>query len=446
MCNQMIVLYSQERDMRVVVLGSGVVGVTSAWYLRQAGHDVTVIDRQPGPAQETSAGNAGQISPGYAAPWAAPGVPLKAIKWMFQRHAPLAISLDGTSSQLKWMWQMLRNCDTRHYMENKGRMVRLAEYSRDCLKLLRENTGIQYEGRQGGTLQLFRTAEQYENATRDIAVLKDAGVPYQLLESARLAEVEPALAEVAHKLTGGLRLPNDETGDCQLFTQQLAKMAAQAGVEFRFNTPVDRLLYEGENIYGVKCGEEVVKADAYVMAFGSWSTGLLKNIVDIPVYPLKGYSLTIPIAEEDGAPVSTILDETYKIAITRFDQRIRVGGMAEIVGFNTELLKPRRETLEMVVRDLFPRGGFVEQATFWTGLRPMTPDGTPVVGRTPYKNLWLNTGHGTLGWTMACGSGQLLSDLMSGSTPAIAADDLSVARYMPGFTPVRAQHLHGAHN
>nr|WP_313507654.1 D-amino acid dehydrogenase [Kosakonia sacchari] len=432
--------------MRVVVLGSGVVGVTSAWYLRQAGHDVTVIDRQPGPAQETSAGNAGQISPGYAAPWAAPGVPLKAIKWMFQRHAPLAISLDGTSSQLKWMWQMLRNCDTRHYMENKGRMVRLAEYSRDCLKLLRENTGIQYEGRQGGTLQLFRTAEQYENATRDIAVLKDAGVPYQLLESARLAEVEPALAEVAHKLTGGLRLPNDETGDCQLFTQQLAKMAAQAGVEFRFNTPVDRLLYEGENIYGVKCGEEVVKADAYVMAFGSWSTGLLKNIVDIPVYPLKGYSLTIPIAEEDGAPVSTILDETYKIAITRFDQRIRVGGMAEIVGFNTELLKPRRETLEMVVRDLFPRGGFVEQATFWTGLRPMTPDGTPVVGRTPYKNLWLNTGHGTLGWTMACGSGQLLSDLMSGSTPAIAADDLSVARYMPGFTPVRAQHLHGAHN
>nr|WP_200550686.1 D-amino acid dehydrogenase [Kosakonia sp. LAM2021] len=432
--------------MRVVVLGSGVVGVTSAWYLRQAGHDVTVIDRQSGPAQETSAGNAGQISPGYAAPWAAPGVPLKAIKWMFQRHAPLAISLDGTSSQLKWMWQMLRNCDTRHYMENKGRMVRLAEYSRDCLKLLRENTGIQYEGRQGGTLQLFRTAEQYENATRDIAVLQDAGVPYQLLESARLAEVEPALAEVAHKLTGGLRLPNDETGDCQLFTQQLAQMAAQAGVEFRFNTPVDRLLYEGENIYGVKCGEEVVKADAYVMAFGSWSTGLLKNIVDIPVYPLKGYSLTIPIAEEDGAPVSTILDETYKIAITRFDQRIRVGGMAEIVGFNTELLKPRRETLEMVVRDLFPRGGFVEQATFWTGLRPMTPDGTPVVGRTPYKNLWLNTGHGTLGWTMACGSGQLLSDLMSGSTPAIAADDLSVARYMPGFTPVRAQHLHGAHN
>lgn len=316
--------------MRVVILGSGVVGVTSAWYLSQAGHDVTVIDREPGPALETSAANAGQISPGYAAPWAAPGVPLKAIKWMFQRHAPLAVRLDGTQFQLKWMWQMLRNCDTSHYMENKGRMVRLAEYSRDCLKALRASTGIQYEGRQGGTLQLFRTAQQYENATRDIAVLEDAGVPYQLLEASRLAEVEPALAEVAHKLTGGLRLPNDETGDCQLFTQRLAQMAEQAGVKFRFNTPVEKLLCEGEQIYGVKCGDEIVKADAYVMAMGSYSTAMLKGIVDIPVYPLKGYSLTIPVAEEDGAPVSTILDETYKIAITRFDQRIRVGGWRKL--------------------------------------------------------------------------------------------------------------------
>lgn len=432
--------------MRVVVLGSGVVGVASAWYLRQAGHDVTVLDREAGPALETSAANAGQISPGYAAPWAAPGVPLKAIKWMFQRHAPLAISLDGTRFQLKWMLQMLRNCDMQHYQQNKGRMVRLAEYSRDCLKALRHRTGIQYEGRQGGTLQLFRTAQQFENAAKDIAVLEEAGVPYQLLEASQLGQVEPALAAVAHKLTGGLRLPNDETGDCQLFTQNLARMAAEAGVEFRFNTTVDRLLYEGQQIYGVQCGKEVVKGDAYVVAFGSYSTGLLKNIVDIPVYPLKGYSLTIPIADEQSAPVSTILDETYKIAITRFDNRIRVGGMAEIVGYNKELLAPRRETLEMVVRDLYPRGGHVEQAVFWTGLRPMTPDGTPIVGRTAFKNLWLNTGHGTLGWTMACGSGQMLCDLMSGRTPAIAYDDLSVTRYSPGFSPSGSQRLHGTHS
>ncbi|MFS2225596.1 D-amino acid dehydrogenase [Pantoea sp. B65] len=430
--------------MRVVILGSGVVGVASAWYLAQAGHEVTVIDRQPGPALETSAGNAGQISPGYAAPWAAPGVPLKAIKWMFQRHAPLAIRLDGSSFQLQWMWQMLRNCDMRHYQQNKSRMVRIAEYSRDCLKALRAQTGIAYEGRQGGTLQLFRTEQQYQSAAKDIAVLQQAGVPYQLLEASELASVEPALAATCHKLTGGLRLPNDETGDCQLFTQRLAEMAAAAGVTFRFNTSVDHILRDGDHIFGVKCGEEVVKADAWVVAFGSYSTSLLHNILDIPVYPLKGYSLTIPIHNEAGAPVSTVLDETYKVAITRFDKRIRVGGMAEIVGFNDRLLPARRETLEMVVRDLYPTGGDIAQATFWSGLRPMTPDGTPIVGRTPLRNLFLNTGHGTLGWTMACGSGQLLSDIISGQTPAIAADDLSVMRYLPGFSAPSGTPLHSA--
>ncbi|MEN4233719.1 D-amino acid dehydrogenase [Serratia marcescens] len=431
--------------MRVVILGSGVVGVASAWYLAKAGHEVTVIDRQPGPALETSAANAGQISPGYAAPWAAPGVPLKAIKWMFQRHAPLAIRLDGSSFQLNWMWQMLKNCNTEHYMTNKGRMVRLAEYSRDCIKALRQETGIQYEGRQGGTLQLFRTQQQFENAAKDIAVLEDAGVPYRLLEACQLGSVEPALAQVAHKLTGGLQLPNDETGDCQLFTQQLAKMAEQAGVTFLFNRGVDRLLVEGDKIAGVQCGEEVFKADSYVVAFGSYSTALLRGLVSIPVYPLKGYSLTIPITDEAAAPFSTVLDETYKIAITRFDQRIRVGGMAEIVGFNTQLEQKRRETLEMVVRDLYPNGGRVEEATFWTGLRPMTPDGTPIVGRTSLKNLYLNTGHGTLGWTMACGSGQLLSDLMSGITPAIPSDDLAVARYSAGFRQQHAVPLNDVH-
>ncbi|MBD8161370.1 D-amino acid dehydrogenase [Erwinia persicina] len=431
--------------MRVVILGSGVVGVASAWYLAQAGHEVTVIDRQPAAALETSAANAGQISPGYAAPWAAPGVPLKAVKWMFQRHAPLAIRLDGSRFQLAWMWQMLRNCDMRHYQQNKSRMVRIAEYSRDCLKALRQETGIAYEGRQGGTLQLFRTAQQYESAAKDIAVLKEAGVPYELLEAAQLRQAEPALAATQHKLTGGLRLPNDETGDCQLFTQRLAAMAAEAGVTFRYNTAVDALEQEGNRITGVRCGSERITADAYVVAFGSFSTALLDGIVNVPVYPLKGYSLTIPITDAGAAPISTVLDETYKVAITRFDDRIRVGGMAEIVGFNTRLLPARRRTLEMVVGDLFPQGGNIEQATFWSGLRPMTPDGTPVVGRTPLKNLFLNTGHGTLGWTMACGSGQLLADLISGVTPAISADDLSVMRYLPGFIPAPARTtLHSA--
>jgi D-amino-acid dehydrogenase len=416
--------------MRVVVLGSGVVGVTSAYYLARAGHEVTVIDREAGPALETSFANAGQISPGYASPWAAPGVPMKAVKWMFQRHAPLAIRLDGTQFQLQWMWQMLQNCTSSRYAVNKGRMVRLAEYSRDCLQALRADTGIQYEGRTGGTLQVFRTQQQFDGAAKDIAVLKDANVPFELLSSAELARAEPALAATAHKLTGGLRLPGDETGDCQMFTTRLAALAEELGVTFRYNTPIDALAMAGGRIAGVQCGSEHVRADAFVVALGSYSTKFLADIVKIPVYPLKGYSITAPVVNAAAAPVSTVLDETYKIAITRFDDRIRVGGMAEIVGFDKSLRQERRETLEMCVNDLFPCGGDTAKASFWTGLRPMTPDGTPIVGRTPVSNLFLNTGHGTLGWTMSCGSGQLLADLMSGKQPAIQADDLSVHRYL----------------
>ena len=416
--------------MRVVVLGSGVVGVTTAYYLARAGHEVTVIDREAGPALETSFANAGQISPGYASPWAAPGVPLKAVKWMFQKHAPLAIRLDGTQFQLQWMWQMLQNCTSSRYAVNKGRMVRLAEYSRDCLQALRADTGIQYEGRTGGTLQVFRTQQQFDGAAKDIAVLKDANVPFELLSPDELARAEPALAATAHKLTGGLRLPGDETGDCQMFTTRLAALAEELGVTFRYNTPIDALAMAGGRIAGVQCGSELVRADAFVVALGSYSTKFLADIVKIPVYPLKGYSITAPIVNAAAAPVSTVLDETYKIAITRFDDRIRVGGMAEIVGFDKSLRQARRETLEMCVNDLFPGGGDTAKASFWTGLRPMTPDGTPIVGRTPVSNLFLNTGHGTLGWTMSCGSGQLLADLMSGKQPAIQADDLSVHRYL----------------
>ncbi|MBO2958548.1 D-amino acid dehydrogenase [Burkholderia pseudomallei] len=416
--------------MRVVILGSGVVGVASAYYLARAGHEVTVIDREAGPALDTSFANAGQISPGYAAPWAAPGVPLKAVKWMFEKHAPLAIRLDGTRFQLQWMWQMLRNCTTERYALNKGRMVRLAEYSRDCLQALRAETAIQYEGRTGGTLQVFRTQQQLDGAAKDIAVLREANVPFELLSSDELKKAEPALAAVSHKLTGGLRLPGDETGDCQLFTTRLAALAEQLGVKFRFNTRIDALAVAGGKIAGVQCGGEMVRADAYVVALGSYSTNLVASLVKIPVYPLKGYSITAPIIDAAKAPVSTVLDETYKIAITRFDDRIRVGGMAEIVGFDKRLRDARRGTLEMCVNDLFPGGGDTEKATFWTGLRPMTPDGTPIVGRTPVPNLFLNTGHGTLGWTMSCGSGQLLADLMSGKKPAIRADDLSVHRYL----------------
>ena len=415
--------------MRVIVLGSGVIGVASAYYLAQQGAQVTVLDRQAGPAEETSFGNAGQISPGYSTPWAAPGIPFKAVKWMFQHHAPLAINMDGSMWQLQWMAQMLKNCNAQSYAINKERMTRVAEYSRDCLRELRKETGIQYENRSKGTLQVFRNEAQLDMVQRDIAVLKECGVPHELLLKDDLAKVEPALEYAKDKLVGGLHLPNDETGDCYLFTNALANLAKDLGVEFKFNQEVEKLVVEGDEIKGVLVNGEVLTADRYVLAFGSYSRDFLKPLeLNLPVYPVKGYSLTIPIVDANFAPQSTVLDETYKIAITRFDQRIRVGGMAELSGFNHGLNKDRRGTLEMVTQDLFP-GGDLAQASFWTGLRPMTPDSTPIIGATKFKNLFLNTGHGTLGWTMACGSGKLISDLVLNHKTDISTEGLSIQRY-----------------
>ncbi|MBE2755105.1 D-amino acid dehydrogenase [Acinetobacter baumannii] len=416
-------------EMRVIVLGSGVIGVASAYYLARQGAEVTVLDRQSGPAEETSFGNAGQISPGYSTPWAAPGIPFKAVKWMFQHHAPLAINLDGSMWQLQWMAQMLKNCNPQSYAVNKERMMRVAEYSRDCLRELRKDTGIHYENRAKGTLQLFRKEAQMEAVQRDISVLEECGVSYELLNGNELGRVEPALANAQDKLVGGLHLPNDETGDCYLFTNALAQIAKELGVNFQFNQNVEKLIVEGDQIKGVQVNGKILTADRYVLAFGSYSRDFLKPLdLQLPVYPVKGYSLTIPIVDPAFAPQSTVLDETYKIAITRFDQRIRVGGMAELSGFNLGLNEDRRATLQMVTQDLFP-GGDMEQASFWTGLRPMTPDSTPIIGATRFKNLFLNTGHGTLGWTMACGSGKLISDIVLNHKTDISTDGLSIQRY-----------------
>lgn len=421
--------------MQVIVLGSGVIGVTTAYYLARAGAKVTVVERGEGPALETSFANAGQVSPGYSTPWAAPDIPLKALKWLFQRHAPLSIRPDGSLFQLRWMTAMLRNCTDSRYRINKERMVRLAEYSRDCLRQLRKESGISYEERSLGFLQVFRTHAQLEAAQRDIEVLREFGVAHELLDRGALASVEPALARVASKLVGGLRTVNDETGDCHLFTTRLAEQARALGVQFRFNTQIESLLSDRGRIKGVRVvspegARETLHADRYVLALASYSRALLAPLqLELPVYPVKGYSLTLPIADAAASPVSTVMDETHKVAMTRFDSRIRVGGMAELGGFDLRLNPRRRETLEMVVKDLFPGAGDGSQGEFWTGLRPMTPDSTPIVGATRYPELFLNTGHGTLGWTMACGSGQLLADLVTERQPTIRHDDLALARY-----------------
>jgi D-amino-acid dehydrogenase len=424
-------LISYKRTiMKVIVLGSGVIGTTTAYYLAREGHEVTVVDRQPGAGLETSFANAGEVSPGYSSPWAAPGIPLKALKWLFMRHSPLVIRPRMDRDMWRWVLQMLMNCTAARYETNKGRMVRLAEYSRDCLIALRKDTGISYDHRSQGLLQLFRSQKQLDAAIADISVLQRYGVPYEVLNPADCVRVEPALAHVREKFVGALRLPGDETGDCFMFTQKLAAMAEQAGAAFKYGVNIQRLLTDGHRITGITTGEGDLKADAYVLALGSYSPQLLRNIgIQIPVYPIKGYSITVPIHDARYAPESTIMDETYKVAITRLGDRIRVGGTAEIAGYDLTLRNARRETLEHSVCDLFPKGGDVAKAEFWCGLRPMTPDGTPVVGPTPYRNLYLNTGHGTLGWTMACGSGRLLADLIAGRQPEIDVEGLFMDRY-----------------
>ena len=417
--------------MRVVILGSGVIGVTLAYYLAADGHEVEVVDRQSGPALETSFGNAGEVSPGYSSPWAGPGLPLKAIKWLTMAHAPLVVRWTRmTPDMALWGLRLLRNCTHGRYEVNKGRMVRLAEYSRDCLIALRQRTGIQYDQRMQGTLQLFRTQEQMDHIHGDTEVLDRYGVPYEVLDPIGCIAVEPALARVREKIVGGLRLPGDETGDCFKFTTELAEIAKTLGVTFTYGRSILSIEQDGGRISGVVTDAGRITGDAYVVALGSYSPRFLKPLgLSLPVYPVKGYSLTVPITAPEGAPESTVMDETFKVAVTRLGDRIRVGGTAELTGFDLSLDAERRETLEHVVSDLFPDGGDAKAASFWCGLRPMTPDGTPLLGATRYPNLHLSTGHGTLGWTMAAGTGRVMADLISGRRPEIDMEGLTLARY-----------------
>lgn len=416
--------------MKVIVLGSGVIGVSCAYQLASSGYEVTVVDRQPASGLETSHANAGEVSPGYSAPWAGPGVPAKAVKWLLMHHRPLVIRPHLDLALVRWILAMLRNCTAARYEVNKSRMVRLAEYSRDCLRELREQTGIRYDERMQGTLQLFRTHKQLDATAADIAILKRYGVAHDLLDMDGCIRHEPALARTREKFVGGLQLPGDETGDCFMFTQRLAALAAERGVVFRHGVTIERLSEAGGRIDGVVTDAGTLRADVYLLALGSYSPLLLAPLrIRIPVYPVKGYSITVPITDPAGAPESTVMDETHKVAVTRLGDRIRVGGTAELAGYTLALHDARRRTLEHVVTDLFPAGGDVARAEFWCGLRPMTPDGTPIVGATKLPNLMLATGHGTLGWTMAAGTGRVIADLVSGRKPEIDLDGLTVARY-----------------
>jgi D-amino-acid dehydrogenase len=407
--------------MRVLVLGSGVIGVSIAWYLAKAGHQVEVVDRQPAPGLETSFANAGEISPGYSSPWAGPGVPLKAIKWLMMTHRPLVIRPMLDPSMWIWGAQMLRNCTTARYEINKARMVRLAEYSRDCLIALRADTGIAYDQRMLGTLQLFRTEAQLDGAQKDIAVLKDSGVPFELYEGDGYLAHEPALADVRHKFVGGLRLPGDETGDCFKFTQGLAKLAQGLGVTFRHDTRIEAIETEGGHVTAVRTSAGRLMADRVVVALGSFATGMLKPLgLRLPVYPVKGYSLTWQAVAADGAPRSSIMDEDSKTMLTRLGTRLRAGGVAELDGFNPALRPAPLASMQALAEAMFPAVAGAAPPAPWTGFRPMTPDGCPRMGESPaLRGLWVSVGHGSNGWTQAAGAARFIADLIAGRRPAI---------------------------
>ncbi len=419
--------------MSVIILGAGVIGSTLAYYLAKNGQEVTVLERQSNVALETSFANAGQISYGYSSPWAAPRVPLRAVQWLIQEHPPLAIKPDGTLFQLEWAIKFLNNCRKSKYLINKERMLRIAEYSKACLADIKTEENINYDGGNLGTLQIFRKEQQLQAVLdKDIPVLESNNIPHQVLLRHEIAQIEPALSHVQHKIAGGLHLPHDETGDCFMFTNSIAEKAQKLGAKFIFNCNAEKLLVKYQSgrkqVYGVYANNQEILGDNVVVALGSYSRSLLEGLLDLPVYPVKGYSITADITNESMAPQSTILDEHYKIALTRLNKRIRVGGMAHISGFDKTIDSNKVDTLNFVLQDLFPKA-YNESKGAWAGLRPATPDGTPIIGNTSINNLWLSTGHGTLGWTMACGSGKLLSDLILGKAPEIQAHDLSLNRY-----------------
>lgn len=414
--------------MRVLVLGAGLVGVASAWYLSEDGHEVTVVDRQPGAALETSFANGGQISTSHAEPWANPGTPWKAMKWLGREDSPLLWRLRADPAQLAWGLRFLRECTPGRTRANIVAILRLALYSRSLLKQLRPALGLEYDQQERGILHYYTDAAEFEHAIPQAALMREYGCERVVKTAAECLAVEPALAGSTVPIVGGTYTADDESGDAHKFAQALADRAAARGVAFRFGAGVAALLQEGGRIAGVRLADgETLTADAYVVALGSYSPLLLNPLgVRIPVYPAKGYSATFPLSEDSVAPTVSLTDDGHKIVFSRLGNRLRVAGTAEFTGYDTSLNDVRCQALVRRTQAIFPQvqTGEVE---FWAGLRPATPSNVPLVGPTRLANLWLNTGHGTLGWTMACGTGKLLADLLSGKAP-----DIDPAAYRQG--------------
>ncbi len=413
--------------MKVIVLGAGIIGTASAWFLQKAGHEVTVIDRQPGPALETSFANGGQISVSHAEPWANPTAPLKVLKWLGREDAPLLFRPRADWLQWRWGMAFLRECTPARTAHNIRQIVALAEYSRQTLQAVRSETGISYDCETRGILHFYADEEEFRQSLPAAQLMRDLGCPRQTISADEVVRIEPALRAIRQKIVGGDFTQTDESGDVYQFTTGLAKKSTEAGIDFRFNTLVTRLITEGAGSTQRVTGVEVIDAegrhrllhaDSVLIAMGSFSTALLKPLgISLMLYPGKGYSATYEVRDPSLAPQVSLTDDGHKLVISRFGNRLRVAGTCEINGYSRELNPARCEAITRRTRELFPGACDYDHPVYWSGLRPLTPSNVPYIGATRIPNLFLNTGHGTLGWTMGCGSGRAIADIISGRRP-----------------------------
>lgn len=411
--------------MKVVVLGAGLLGVTSAYFLRQQGHDVIVVDRQATPAAETSFANGGQISVSHAEPWANPSAPLKVLQWLGKEDAPLLFRLRADARQWLWGLQFMRECTPARTRHNIEQIVRLGTYSRDTLQQLRRDTGLQYDQRTQGILHFYTNAKEFESAEAPAAQMRELGCDRRVISADEAVRLEPALAHVRDRLAGATYTAEDESGDANRFARELVGLCEQAGVEFRMSHTVTALREAGGTIDHVEATDsegrfQRIRGDAYVVAMGSLSPLLVKPLgIRLPIYPAKGYSVTMPVADASKAHQVSLTDDEYKLVFSRLGDRLRIAGTAELNGYDRDLNRVRCEAIVRRVEELFPGAGDASQAQFWTGLRPATPSNVPIIGRSKLANLFLNTGHGTLGWTHACGSGKSIARIVSGLAPEV---------------------------
>jgi D-amino-acid dehydrogenase len=409
--------------VKVLVLGAGVVGVASAWYLAEAGHEVSVVDRQPQPGMETSFANGGQISASHAEPWAKPSVLPKILRWLGREDAPLLFRARADWAQWMWALGFLRECLPGRFERNCRALAGLAAYSRGCLRALRENTRLQYDHLTRGILHFATDPADFEVLARGAEAMRGLGIERQVKSASECFALEPALKDSQDRVAGGVYTPDDESGDACRFTQELARLAEERGVQFRLGSSVRAIRTAAAEVLDVTLEGESLRADAYVVAMGSYSPLLLNPIgLRIPVYPLKGYSVTLRLGPEHEAvaPTVSLTDEGRKIVISRLGSRLRAAGTAELAGYDTTVNSVRCAAIARRLAELFPGLAGITAYDTWSGLRPATPNNVPIIGRTGLRNLFLNTGHGTLGWTLACGSAKALADLISGRRPEVA--------------------------